>query len=99
MARITLYLLALLLVPSACSNPTIQADVYTWGYKDGNATYLQWTQCDYKTCEDVSTCIINQMDADIITYNGFTYDYDSLIFDVDCWTNECPDEHHTYIFE
>ena len=99
MARITLALLCLLLVPSACQRPTIQTDLYTWGYKSGVSEYLGWVQCDFKDCETVNTCVQNHMENAILEYNSFHHDYDSLIFDKDCWTNECPDALYTYIYE
>lgn len=92
------FYIALLLTPTACTGPTIQTDVYTWGYKDGNADYLGWIQCDFKNCDEVSTCVQNVIDNGIIDYSSFYYDYDSLIFDKDCWTNECPDALYTYVY-
>jgi len=98
MYRITLFIFVCLLTPTACTGPTIQCDVYTWGYKNGQADYLTWKQCDYKNCEDVETCILNQREAEAITYGSSSYDYDSLYFDIDCWTNECPDAMYTHIY-
>lgn len=96
MHKITVFILALLLTPTACTGPTIQCDVYTWGYKEGFATYLTWKQCDFKKCDKVSNCVQNHMDAEIITYDTFPYEFDSLVFNIDCWTNECPDESYTH---
>ena len=99
MYRIIFFLLLILLVPSACQPPTIQTDLYTWGYKNGEASYLGWVQCDFKDCETVNTCVTNTIDEHVLTYGSFYYDFDSLIFDKDCWTNECPDALYTYIYQ
>jgi len=90
MARsVTLFLIALLLTPTACTGPTIQMDLYTWGYKGGEAYYLDWTQCDAKCCDEVQELVNTRIDAIII--DEAVFDYDSLVFQGDCWTNECPD--------
>jgi len=86
---ITLFLLALLLTPTACTGPTIQMDLYTWGYKDGVAHYLDWTQCDAKCCDKVQSIVSATIDGMII--EEASSNWDSLMFQGDCWTNECPD--------
>lgn len=85
-----------LLTPTACTGPDIQTDVYTWGYSDGAATYEGWHQCDLKTCEKVQSCVSSRVDGAIIDYS--VYGYDSLIIQVDCWTNECPDTVYTHVY-
>jgi hypothetical protein len=92
-------IISLLLTPSACSSPTIQTDVYTWGYKEGLATYLTWKQCDFKKCTEVSSCVTNHMDVEILTYGNYPHEFDSLLFEKDCWTNECPDALYTHVYQ
>lgn len=94
--RVTAALLVLLLTPTACTGPTIQMDVYTWGYEDGVANYLGWHQCDFKSCKDVLSCFSSHYDAMSIDYEIF--EYDSLVIQGDNWTNECIDTVATYIY-
>lgn len=71
-------------------------DLYTWGYKDGDAYYLDWTQCDAKCCDKVDNLVSSRIDAMII--NEAVMNYDSLVFEGDCWTKECPDFDFTHIY-
>lgn len=86
----------LLLTPTACTGPDIQTDVYTYGYSNGIETYEGWQQCDFKSCEEVECCITSNIDGAIITYSP--YGYDSLVIQIDCWTNECPDTVYTHLY-
>lgn len=99
MDRLILFAFVCLLTPTACTGPTFQCDVYTWGFYEGESTFLTWKQCDFKACDEVATCVLNHMESEIITYGSYPYEFDSLIFNKDCWTNECPDALYTYIYQ
>lgn len=95
--RLITALFVLLLTPTACTGPTIQMDVYTWGYDHGNAHYHGWYQCDFKkSCDKVLDCFCAQYDAMSIDLEVF--DYDSIVVTGDNWTNECIDTTATYIY-
>lgn len=96
LSRVTFALPVLLLTPTACSGPTIQMDVYVWGYDDGIAYYHGWYQCDYKSCDDCIACFRDQVDNQSIAYE--TYNYDSLLVQGDNWTNDCLDTTATFIY-
>jgi hypothetical protein len=71
-------------------------DLYTWGYSNGEATLIEWTQCDDKSCASVDCLVQTRMDGLIIDQS--VYEWDSLMFIGDCWTNECPDFSITHIY-
>ena len=99
MARLS-YALALcyllLLTPTACTGPTIQMDLYVYGYSNGVESYMRWDECDEKTCDKVCNILNAKIDGLIIEYSVFHFD--SVVFIGDCWTNECPDTTISHIY-